>query len=360
MKKILFLVPRMNMGGAETYVYTVAKELKNRGQYEIYIASAGGQYADKLEKIGVKTFFIPVRFSKKLSVFLLKRIVKRYGIDLIHANSGDAGVVAALLKKEIDIPVIYTAHGVFGNIEREYIIDTVDKIICVSNFVRERALDQGFTPNKLLTKYCGVDIKRFSPNESVRAELRKQYNISEKTLVLATVSRIKHLRHKGHADLLKIFDKYAREDDWKLFVVGKGNGLLEFIYRVKKAGLDNKIVCLGHRTDVENVLNICDIYVSPTKFETFGLAIAEGMAMARPAVAYQVGGTSEVINDGESGFLVKYEDINDLYDKVKYLDLNRDVLKKMSLQARKWVSDNFSNNEMVNGLESVYEEILSK
>lgn len=360
MKKILFLVPRMNMGGAETYVYTVAKELKNRGQYEIFLASAGGKFADELSGLGIKTFFVPVRFSKKLSMFLLKRIIKKHKIDLVHANSGDAGVIAALIKKEFDIPVVYTAHGVFGNIEREHIIDIVDKIICVSNYVRERALKQNFTSSKLLTKYCGVDTKRFSPNAELRTELRKDYGISDDTLVLATVSRIKNLKHKGHESLLELFEKYAKQKNWKLIVVGKGNGLIQLKYKIKKSGLENNIICLGHRTDVEKVLNVADVYVSPTSFETFGLAVAEGMAMQIPAVVYEIGGTPEVVNDGKSGFLVRFKDVSDLYEKINCLDANRNLLKNMSRQARRWVEENFTINQMVDGLEAIYREVLSK
>ena len=94
MSRILLLVPRMNIGGAETYVYSVAKELHNRGKHEVFVASGGGKFADKLEELGVKTVFLPVRFNRALAVFLLKRIIKKYKIDLVHANSGDAGVVA--------------------------------------------------------------------------------------------------------------------------------------------------------------------------------------------------------------------------------------------------------------------------
>ena len=360
MSRILLLVPRMNIGGAETYVYSVAKELHNRGQHEVFVASGGGKFADKLEELGVKTVFLPVRFNRALAVFLLKRIIKKYKIDLVHANSGDAGVVAAHLKKDIDIPVVYTAHGIFGNMEREHVIDDVDRIICVSNFVREKAIGQGFTPEKLLTKYCGVDTKRFSPNAQIRTELRKEYGISDSTLVLAIVSRIKELGHKGHGALLDMFTKYASQDDWKLIVVGKGNGLPKLKHRIKQDGLQDKVICLGHRTDVEKILNMCDIYVSPTWFETFGLAIAEGMAVGKPAVAYEVGGTPEVINHGESGFLVKYNDIKDMYEKIKYLDTNRDVLGKMYKQSREWVLNNFTIDTMVDGLEEVYKDLLSK
>ena len=141
-------------------------------------------------------------------------------------------IIVAELKKSIDIPVVYTAHGIFGNIEREYVIDTVDRIICVSNFVKQRAIKQNFSENKLLTRYCGVDVERFKPDMSKRIELRRRDGIEESTLVLATVSRIKDLEHKGHGALLEMFEKYASDKDWKLIVVGKGSGLIQFKYKI--------------------------------------------------------------------------------------------------------------------------------
>lgn len=118
MKRILFLVPRMNIGGAETYVYTAAKELRARG-YEIFLASGGGRLADKLKAAGIRTFFVPVRQSKFLSVWRVSSIVKKYHIDVIHANSGAAGIIAARVKRNTSVPVVYTAHGILGNMEKD-------------------------------------------------------------------------------------------------------------------------------------------------------------------------------------------------------------------------------------------------
>ena len=113
MKKILLLVPRMNIGGAESYVALVARSLKSLG-YNIFIASAGGALAVELQKEGIKHFFLPIRLSKFISGLLLKRIVEKYNIDLIHANSEAAGIVAVKTrnKYKLDIPIVYTAHGV--------------------------------------------------------------------------------------------------------------------------------------------------------------------------------------------------------------------------------------------------------
>lgn len=190
MKRILFLVPRMNIGGAETYVYTAAKELRARG-YEVFLASGGGRLADKLKAAGVRIFFVPVRQSKFLSAWRVSSIVKKYHIDVIHANSGAAGIIAARVKRNTSVPVVYTAHGILGNMEKEYVIDQLDQIICVSEYVRQDSIARGFHEDHLLVRYSGIDTERFTANEEERIRLRKEFGFDKDTLVLAIVSRIK-------------------------------------------------------------------------------------------------------------------------------------------------------------------------
>ena len=359
MSKILFLVPRMNIGGAETYVYTLAMELHKRGE-EVFIASAGGKLADKLAQLGIKTFFLPVRFSKMLSGYLLLRILKKYKIDILHANSGAAGEVAAWIKSKLNIKVVYTAHGVFGNFEREYIIDRCDKIICVSNYVKQHALELGFTKDKLVTLYTGIDSKKFTPNPEVRKLLRQQYGIDDDTLVLGIVSRIKNFKQKGHGDLLDLFSSFPEAKSWKLIVVGKGNGLIPFKLKAKKLGLENNIICLGHRTDVEYVCNAIDILVLPTMMETFGLVIAEAMALGKPAVVYSVGGTPEVVVDGKTGYLIEHKNITAMYKAIKKLADNKKLLEAMGQNASQWVRSSLELEKFIDNIETVYKELLVK
>ena len=149
MKNILLLVPRMNIGGAESYVALVARSLKSL-DYNIFIASAGGALAVELQKEGIKHFFLPIRLSKYISGILLKRIIKKYNIEIIHANSEAAGIVAVKTRQKynLDIPIVYTAHGVLPAKVKD-IINQVDKIIAVSNFSREAAIKEGFSANKI-------------------------------------------------------------------------------------------------------------------------------------------------------------------------------------------------------------------
>ena len=338
MKRILFVVPRMNIGGAETYVFTVIKELHQRG-YEVFLASGGGQLADKLSDMGIPTFFLPIRLSRPLSAWLLARIVKKHHIDLIHANSGAAGIVAAKVKRQLGIPVVYTAHGIFGNPEREYVIDELDTLICVSEYVKRDAIQRGFHESHLLVRYSGIDTDTFKPDSAVREKLRKQYGIDKDTLVLAVV-------------------QYASKESWKLVVIGKGHGLPVLKRQVRQLGLSGKVICLGHRTDVAYCLQMADVLVLPSRFETFGLVLAEGMAMGKPAIAFDVGGTSEVIKDGETGFLVEKNNTQELYEKIKQLDEDRVLLSTFSTQGMHWVRERFTTKKMVDELEVIYKKLF--
>lgn len=357
MKKILLLVPRMNIGGAESYVALVARSLKLLG-YNVYLASAGGALATKLQQEGIKHFFLPIRLSKYISGILLKRIIKKYNIEIIHANSEAAGIVAVKTRQKynLDIPIVYTAHGVLPAKVKD-IINQVDKIIAVSNFSREAAIKEGFSANKIEVVYNGVDIDKFKPHEEKRNLLRKKYNIPQDVFTMIIVSRIKNLRNKGHQHLLNVLSEYEVSKYWHLVVIGKGKGLGSLKQKVKEHNLQDRVHLLGHKTDVENYEDMADVVVLPSYFETFGLVLAEGMAMEKPAVAFKVGGVPEVIEDNKTGFVVDYDNDDELVEKLAILAKNPDLCKQMGIQARKKVAKDFANEIMIKKLEEIYKSL---
>lgn len=357
MKNILLLVPRLNIGGAESYVALVARSLKLLG-YNVYLASAGGALATKLQQEGIKHFFLPIRLSKYISGILLKRIIKKYNIEIIHANSEAAGIVAVKTRQKynLDIPIVYTAHGVLPAKVKD-IINQVDKIIAVSNFSREAAIKEGFSANKIEVVYNGVDIDKFKPHEEKRNLLRKKYNIPQDAFTMIIVSRIKNLRNKGHQHLLNVLSEYEVSKYWHLVVIGKGKGLGSLKQKIKEYNLQDRVHLLGHKTDVENYEEMADVVVLPSYFETFGLVLAEGMAMEKPAVAFKVGGVPEVIEDNKTGFVVDYDNDDELVEKLAILAKNPDLCKQMGINARKKVVKDFANEIMIKKLEVIYDSL---
>lgn len=357
MKNILLLVPRMNIGGAESYVALVARSLKSLG-YNVFIASAGGALAVELQKEGIKHFFLPIRLSKFISGLLLKRIVEKYNIDLIHANSEAAGIVAVKTrnKYKLDIPIVYTAHGVLPAKVKD-IINQVDKIIAVSEFSRKSAIKEGFLAEKIQVVYNGVDIEKFKSNRQNKNLLRKRYNIPQEAFTMIIVSRIKNLRNKGHQHLLDVLKNYEVSKKWHLVVIGKGKGFGDLKKKIKEYHLQDRVHLLGHKTDVENYEEMADVVVLPSYFETFGLVLAEGMAMEKPAVAFKVGGVPEVIEDNKTGFVVDYDNDDELVAKLAILAKTPDLCKQMGINARKKVVKDFANEIMIKKLEVIYESL---
>ena len=356
MKNILLLVPRMNIGGAETYVYTVASELLSKG-FKVFIASGGGKLAEELGKKGVKLFFLPIRWNVNLSAFLLQRIVRKYNIDLIHSNSTAAGFVAAKVKRSLGTPVVHTAHGIFSNAEYKAGLCELDRIICVSEYVRLKAINEGAEPEKLITCYSGIDLNKFKPDEGKRGSLRKEMGLTEDAFVLAIVSRIKNIRNKGHEAMLKILETKSGAKNWNLLVIGKGKGLLRLKYEIKQKNLTGNIQCLGHLTNVNEILNCVDVVVLPSGLETFGLVLAEAMAMKKPVVAYAVGGIPELINEGKTGFLVEKGNIDELYTKLAILSHDLSLCKRMGEVGRALIEEKFSCEKMMDELLSTYQSV---
>lgn len=359
MKNILLMVPRLNIGGAETYTAEVAESLKSRG-YNVYTASGGGMLAKKLAKEGIKNFFLPMRFSTDLSAFMLIWIVKKYNIELIHANSAAAGITAVKFKQRYkNLPVVFTAHGIFGGNKREYLLNDCDKIICVSKFLQDEVVKKGFNPDKMVTVYTGIDTEKFS-SKRIDNTLRKQLNIPENAFTMALVARIKNLTNKGHLDMVNIFRYHAECKNWHLIVIGKGKSLCKLKSMIKQYNLEHNIHCIGHQIDVAKYVAICDAVVLPSYFETFGLALAEGLAMGKPGVTYNVGGCPEVVIDGQTGFVAKYKDEEEFYQKLHILATNKEFCHQMGQNARKYVQDHFGYEYMIDFLERLYKHECDK
>ena len=114
----------------------------------------------------------------------------------------------------------------------------------------------------------------------------------------------------------------------KLLVIGKGNGLPLLKTKIRAMHLSDKVLCLGHRTDVEHLLNAADLTVLPSRFETFGLVWRRAWLWEnRPSLfRRRHAGNRE---DGETGFLVEKDNEKELYECIKQLDSDRSLLKQI-------------------------------
>lgn len=116
---------------------------------------------------------------------------------------------------------------------------------------------------------------------------------------------------------------------------------------------------LGRRTDIESLISIMHVCVLATFTEGISNSILEYMAMEKPVVATEGGGTSEVVNEGETGYLVKQGDAEELAGKIDLLLNDEEMRNRMGKAGKQWVKNNFSLDNMVEKFISTYSTLIS-
>jgi glycosyltransferase involved in cell wall biosynthesis len=356
--KVLLAVPRLNIGGAESYVFTLATGLKKRG-IDVVIMSGGGYLADALARAGCKHYFCPMRLSRRLAAQRMAHIIKREQIQLVHANSTAAALPASTACADLKIPWVMTAHGVFGSDMAAAGINRANRVICVSDFLKQSLVSAtGMDAALFTTIYNGIDLGLFRPDHHAGQDLRSEWGLGRDNFVVGTVSRLGTTNGKGHYSLLHAMAGQSGNEAWKLLIVGKGSAKWRIQLKALREGVGRRVKFAGHRTDVPAVMASCDAIVLASRFETFGLVLAEGMALGKPVIAYSVGGTTEVIENGVSGFLVPYGDIAGMMSLIDRLSGDRELCDTLGRNGRKRVEALFDSALMTDQIIAVYKDVL--
>lgn len=354
--KVLLVVPRLNIGGAESYVFTLAKGLKDKG-IEIVLVSGGGYLANRLEKEGFKHYYCPIRLNRYLASRLLAYIIKKEKITLIHANSTAAAYPVSIACKNLHVPWIMTSHGFFYTKAAKY-VNSANHVICVSNFLKEHLIEHAqLNSNTLTTIYNGIDLDHFK-SSGAEKNVRKNWNLDDKDFLVGLVGRMANVNWKGHYDIIQAMANQPKDTPWKLLVIGKGRAAWRIRLKAFLSGASHRIKFIGHQTDMPKIISACDAMVLPSQLETFGLVLAEGMALGKPVIAYGVGGTPEVVDHGKSGFLTPPGKADEMVSLVDRLYKDRDLCQQLGKNGIKRVQTLFSSDIMVDQTIALYKKVL--
>jgi glycosyltransferase involved in cell wall biosynthesis len=130
--------------------------------------------------------------------------------------------------------------------------------------------------------------------------------------------------------------------------------------KAKAMQLSEDVIFTGIRQDVPNILGLLDVFVLPSLWEGLPIALLEAMAAGLPVVATAVGGTPEVVVEGETGFLVPPRDPEALAEAILRLLREPDLRRRMGEAGRKRVAEHFSVEQMVQKTEALYEHLLAE
>lgn len=171
--------------------------------------------------------------------------------------------------------------------------------------------------------------------------------------IVLTAARLDE--QKGHPVLL---EAAARLPDVVFALAGDGPDRAALEAQASSLGLEDRVVFLGHRTDVPQLLAACDVFALPSLFEGSSLALLEAMAGRRAVVSSAIGGTEELIADGEQGLLVPAGDAGALAAALRRLLTDAELRRDLADAARARVERDFSPAAMAGRVTGIYAELL--
>ena len=276
---ILLVTMEMNIGGAETHVLELAKELQHQG-HVVYVASAGGNLVAELEQNKVTHIYAPLKDKKITHVFsamkILKQTIKDKKIEIVHAHARIPGAICGFVCKKTKTHFVTTIHGIYRvNAILKKITNWGEKTLAVSEDIREHAIKTyNLNPDNVKVTINGINLEKFKKQE-IKENLNVAFDDSKKKII--HVSRLDNESSEVAKTLINLAPELNAESEngVQIIIVGSGN----YIEKLQQeASSKENVLLTGARTDVEKLLNKADVFVGVSR------AALEAMAVELPIV----------------------------------------------------------------------------
>jgi len=318
------------------------------------------------EALNVKLRQVPRMQGKQSFVTRLPKFVRELRAEhpaVFHAHLNGPlackdGLIAAALAR---VPAVVATAQLFVNLplcrfthaQHRFVSTIVDRYIAVSHEVATRLGKTFRIPAaKINVVHNGIPLSPF--NRPANAALRTALAGSTEQPIVLTTARL--AEQKGHCYLLKAA---ALVPEAIFILAGDGPERANLEWQARELGLSKRVLFLGYRHDVPDLLACCDLFVLPSLFEGLHLAILEAMAANKPVIASAVGGNDEAIVHGETGLLVPPADPAALAEAIQRVLSNPDLARRLAVAGKARVHEQFSAEAMIRRVADIYEEILS-
>ena len=364
--RLCHLITELAPAGAERCIYELSTRLDHQSYEVSVIALRGGAVADWLARAGIDVHVLDVRTRWDVAAFCrLVKLLRQHRPDILHTHLFHADLVGRPASRLAGVPhLVHSVHVVEGRFRpwqfafartgsRRY-----DRIVAVSQSVAESHSRRCHLPRRLYEViYNGVDLQAFSFNARARRDLRSKWGLTDEQVLLAFVGRLNE--QKGVDTLLSAVGNLgARGKPVNLVIAGDGpqrHLVEEFIVRGEGG---SRARFLGVVQDVPAILSAADVLVMPSRWEGFGLAAAEAMAVGRPVIAGDVPGLREVVLHEQTGLLIPPQNSASLASAIERLLAGADLRARLGHAGRERIAENFSIQKMVAAHDQLYRRLV--
>ncbi|MCX6789761.1 MAG: glycosyltransferase family 4 protein [Candidatus Gribaldobacteria bacterium] len=380
MKKILYLITSSEYGGAQKYVRDLAVNLPPTNYQAIVAAGQGdgellNQLADFPAVKTVKIFNLKRLPNPLTAQKCLKEIVQlllQEKPDVLHLNSSMAGFLGSWAAKiyqkktKANLKVVYTVHGWvflepgFGKSLIYFLVEKIsakykDLFIVLSERDLQIGLRKKIAPkNKFVKIYNGLNCQsiNFLTKEQARQQILPPADSETTKPVISTIANF--YATKGLTYLLEAASILRQRDqNFFLVIIGDGPQRKKLEKLIVKLNLADYVFLAGRIPQASKYLKAFDIFVLPSVKEGFPFVILEAMAAQRPIIATTVGAIPEIIENNQSGILVKPKSSTALASVIENLLNNSEQQKSLAENAKQQL-EKFSLNQMLDQTYSLY------
>ena len=403
--KILFVDSGFGYGGSTDFLYNFLNKL-NRLKFEpvvVYYFNAKGELVNRIKNLGIEVINLkmkaqqrqdyslgasiasPQKVSKTLklkkylrmlfefitldikSALILADIFRRRKIELLVLNNDLHFHLSSLIaSKIVRIPCLCRKAGIGGGKKIKRMFGwMVDMSAAISLACAEDYLKSGMPPQKLVTIYEGVDLKKYRPHPQ-NNRIREEFNIPSEAKVVGYISRL--TVGKGHSDFVKAASLVLKKNQDVFFLITgedlqfEGRLRRQLERQIRNLKLKKSVILTGWRDDLTNIFSAIDIFAHcpNTWNEGLGIATLEAMAMGKPMVVTANGGLQETTIDGVAGFVVPIGDVEAIAQAILKLVNDPQLIKQMGREARLRAEQNFNLEDNVRKMEELFDNLLNQ
>lgn len=323
-----------------------------------------------IENRGIRLHEIPIfrniRPLEDLRALLsLCHLIRAYQFDIVHAHSSKAGFLARVAAKIVNprIKTIYSPHAISMSFSPKYwflerfAAFFTDMVLGVSLSERNELESYKLVPaSKLRYATAGIDLSSYIGSFG-GYEIRRRIGVPEGAILIGTAGRLTAQKDpvtfvKGAARLL------ARGAPVHFAWAGDGDLRSTSQELAKELGIEKHVTFVGHCLDLRPFLDSLDIFALTSRYESFGYVTCEAMAMSKPVVATNVAGTNELVQHGETGYLIEVGDEIGLAAALHELASDLRLRRKMGAAGRARAWKEYDVRRTIWDIERIYRELF--
>lgn len=362
--KIVYFITGLGLGGAETQVINLCDALSKVPANKIYLIYMTGPMLIRPQSTDVQIIDLKItkfNLSRIIYAYLkARKIISTIQPDVIHSHMIHANIFTRLLRLTTKMKkLICTAHSNNeGGKIRMLAYRLTDNLCELTTNVSHMASSEfiskkAFFFKKNQTIYNGIDTNFFKFNSLKRIEIRNQYNIKDSDKLILNIARLD--TPKDHQNLIEAFKIIqSSTHNTKLFIIGEGPLKKNLMELIQLYNIEDNIFFLGNKKNIPDFLSAADVFVLSSKWEGFGLVVAEALACECLCVSTDSGGPKEII--GNTGnLLVETNNPFKLADGIKYfLEISQEEKNYITAVSRRRIISLFSMDHILNIWTNIY------